>query len=529
MSDYVNPTFEKFEMSLNSKIYVDKSKLISVTNDLVRTEQRFICISRPRRFGKTMAANMLAAYYGSEPCELFADLKIASCPSYEKHLNKYNVVQINVQEFLSEADTVIELLSEIQTVITEELVEIYPDIKYRRKESFTQVFKDVYRATKKPFVILIDEWDCLFREYKNDLVSQKKYLDFLRLWLKDQAYIGLAYMTGILPIKKYGTHSALNMFSEYSMLRPFEFLNYFGFTAGEVQELSVEYGMDFEDVKKWYNGYFIDKEMPIYNPKSVSACMIEGEFDSFWNKTETYEALKDYIRMDFDGLREKVISLIAGGSIEINKNKFSNDMTTMNSIDDVLTLLVHLGYLTYNFEQETVRIPNMEVRKEFINSIEDLEGWEHVVRAVRDSQKLLQAIWDKDEDFVASGIESVHEQNASILKYNDENSLSCVISLALYASSEYYTQIRELPTGKGYSDIVFIPRKKHTDKPALVVELKWDKTALSGIDQIRAKNYPAKLEEYRENMLLVAVNYDKETKVHECLIEEFSVGIKTRD
>ena len=523
MGDYVNPGFDKFEMSLNSDIYVDKSELIGLTNRLIRTESRFVCISRPRRFGKTMAANMLAAYYGSEPCDLFAQLKIKMHPSYEKHLNKYHVIQINVQEFLSKASNITELLNSLQGKVTRELMRDFSDVDYIEPEDFNQVMKDVYRATKKPFIILIDEWDCLFREYENDVDAQKKYLDFLRLWLKDQAYVGLAYMTGILPIKKYGSHSALNMFNEYSMIRPYRFLEFFGFTEGEVKALTAQYGMDFEDIKKWYNGYFVDLDRPIYNPRSVKYCLLEESFDSYWNNTETYESLKNYIKLDFDGLQEKVTTLVAGDSVEVNPNKFSNDMTTFNSYDDILTLLVHLGYLTYNFASKTVSIPNNEVKIEFINSIEDLAGWETVARAVKKSRRLLQGIWDKDAEFVARGIEQVHLENTSILQYNDENSLSCVIGLALYSSSEYYTTVRELPTGKGFSDIVFIPRKNYPNKPAIVIELKWDNSAKGAINQIKERNYPAGLSEYQGNMLLVGVNYDKMTKKHECVIEEWEV------
>ena len=287
MGDYVNPGFRKFQLSVNSDIYIDKSELIALTNGVVDTESRFVCISRPRRFGKTMAANMLAAYYGNVACDLFTDLKIASHPSYEKHLNQYNVIQINVQEFLSKTKSIDELLELLQKRVTRDLLREYPDIDYDDTDDFTQTFKDVYRASKRPFVILLDEWDCLFREYKDRFEEQRKYLDFLRLWLKDQAYIGLAYMTGILPIKKYGTHSALNMFDEYSMIEPYRFINYFGFTADEVEALTIEYGMDLDEVKKWYNGYFIDLGTPIYNPRSVKSSMKNGKFSNYWNKTET--------------------------------------------------------------------------------------------------------------------------------------------------------------------------------------------------------------------------------------------------
>ena len=533
MGFYVNPGTDKFEMSLLSNIYVDKSNLIAQTNALFRTNQRYICISRPRRFGKTMAANMLAAYYGynQNAGALFNDLDISTHPTYEKYLNNHDVIMVNMQEFLSKSKleakkekvqlTVDLMLHKLTTKIMKELKTEHADIVYDEDADFFDMMNETYFATKRPFVILIDEWDCLFREYKNDTIAQDVYLDFLRLWLKDQAYVGLAYMTGILPIKKYGTHSALNMFREYTMTNPRMFLNYFGFSESEVSILCKKYDVNLEEIRAWYNGYFLDRKSPIYNPTSVVECLESAEIANYWNKTETYEALRDHIILNYDGMKDKVTQLIAGDDIVINPNKFSNDMTTFHSVDDIFTLLVHLGYLTYNFERSTVRIPNEEVKCEFINSIEDSEDWKSVVTAIKSSKKLLEAIWNREEDEVAKAVQKVHEENASIIKYNDENSLSSILSLALYAANNYYTIFRELPSGKGYADLAFIPRKKFIDKPAMIVELKWNKTAKSAIEQIKVKNYPSALAEYAGSIYLVAINYDKESKRHACLIEVF--------
>ena len=522
MGHYLNPGTDKFEMGQNSKIYVDKSGLIVKTNELIRTEERFVCISRPRRFGKTMGANMLAAYYGiSENAhEWFKDLEIARHETYEKHLNKYNVLMINMQVFLSQTSSMIEMLALLQSTIMNELINENPDVVYQDQKNFIHVMKDIYAQTKIPFVILIDEWDCTLREQKNNTEDHRLYLDFLRLWLKDQIYVGLAYMTGILPIKKYGSHSALNMFDEYSMIDPSKFINYFGFTASEVRELAKEYDVDFEEIQNWYNGYFVDSGNPLYSPKSVNSCLIRKRFSNYWNKTETFEALRDYIMLDFDGLKAKVTEMIAGEHVEVTTDSFTNDMTTFNSADDVLTLLVHLGYLTYNFDEKTVRIPNEEVKGEFVTSVKTLK-WNHIVDSIRESGKLLEAIWKGESDVVADGVAKVHEENTSILAYNDENALSCVLSLALFSAKDYYTIVREMPAGKGYADLIFVPHRKEFDKPALVIELKWDKTIEGAISQIKERNYLSVLGEYDGNVLLVGINYDKETKVHECVIESW--------
>lgn len=363
-----------------------------------------------------------------------------------------------------------------------------------------------------------------FREYQQDQTSQKKYLDFLRAWLKDKDYIAMAYMTGILPVKKYGSHSALNMFMEYSMTDPGNLAEYFGFTEREVSVLCEKYEMSFDDVKTWYDGYkFIvhrqsgDEYFSMYSPKSVVEAMLRHKFGTYWNQTETYEALKTYIQMDMDGLQNAIVRMLAGESIKVNVGTFSNDMTTFATKDDVLTLLVHLGYLNYDGTKEMVSIPNKEVPQEYVNVISTM-NWHGVADSVESSRKLLEALWEGDADAVAAGIEKAHDE-ISILQYNDENSLSCTINLAFYFAREYYTIVRELPTGKGFADVCMIPRKRYVDKPAIVIELKWDKSAVGALDQIKEKQYGNALKDYQGNLLLVGINYNKTTKKHECVIE----------
>jgi len=529
MGSYLNPGSERFQTGLRSPIYVDKTLLISQINRYVRTEQKYVCVSRPRRFGKSMAADMLSAYYGcgEDTSVLFDNMKIASDESYKEHLNRYDVIKINMQEFLSATHDADEMLQALQKRVLMDLKRVYPD--YADDEQLVWMMKDIFAATRRPFVILIDEWDCLFREYAHNTDAQKKYLDFLRMWLKDQDYVALAYMTGILPIKKYGTHSALNMFTEYSMTDPGDMAEFFGFTEDEVRNLCDEYDMSFEEAQAWYDGYELvsrrkegDRRFAMYSPKSVVEAMLRHDFGTYWNQTETYEALKVYIQMNLDGLKDSVVRMLAGESVPVDISGFSNDMTTFHCADDVLVLLVHLGYLSYNRGTASVSIPNKEVSAEYVTSIKRIEGWGEVMRSVEDSRKLLQSLWDMDADAVAKGIDRAHEE-ISILQYNDENSLSCTINLAFYFAKEYYTIIRELPTGKGFADICLIPRRLHADKPAVVIELKKDKNAQGAIDQIKQKNYVKALEDYRGNLLLVGINYDKDKK-HTCMIEKMVAG-----
>ncbi len=519
MSRYLNQGTESFEKSVNSEIYVDKTDLIRYTNRVLNTPQGYLCVSRPRRFGKSTAANMLIAYY-SRDCDsrkIFSNLAISKSSDFEKYRNKYDTISLNMQEFLSRSGRVEELIDRVQKLVLRDLKRKYPDVDYFDDTDLVESMQDIYEREKCPFVVIIDEWDCIFREYKQDKEAQEKYLDFLRDLLKDKACIHLAYLTGILPIKKYGTHSALNMFDEFSMINPGPLASYVGFTEQEVEHLCGRYAMDMDEVKAWYDGYSFSPTLSVYSPRSVVNSMLFGKTENYWNQTETFEALQVYIDMNFDSLKDDVLSMIAGESIPVNTGSFTNDMATFRTEDDVLTLLIHLGYLAYDSENKTVKIPNNEVRNEYVNSVA-ASDWGEVSLALKQSADTLRAIWQKRPQQVAEGIQLAHFETSHI-QYNDENALSYTISLALYAARNFYTVHRELAGGKGFADLVFIPRKKFPDKPALVVELKWDKTAKGAISQIQNKEYCRSLKEYKGNILLVGVSYNRKTKEHECIIE----------
>lgn len=524
MGIYLNPDSSKFEEAVNSDIYVDKTGLLVYTNSVLHTMQKYICVSRPRRFGKSTAANMLTAYYsrGCHADQLFSQFEIAKNNEFKTYLNQYNTISVNMQEILSRSHSIYQLIERFGKLIIRDLKKEYPDVDYFDDTDVIECMQDVYSQTKQAFVVILDEWDCIFREYKEDKEAQEKYLDFLRDLLKDKAYIHLAYMTGILPIKKYGTHSALNMFDEFSMIDPGPLAEYVGFTEAEVRILCNRYQMDMTEVKSWYDGYSFENRLSIYSPRSVVNCMRFQKIGNYWNQTETFEALRLYIDMNFEGLKDDVLSMIAGNEVPVNIGNFSNDMSTFHSEDDVLTLLIHLGYVSYDYDRKTVKIPNEEVRIEYVNSV-SASDWGEVSKSLKNSADTLEAIWQKRPKQVAEAISQAHFET-SYIQYNDENALSYTISLALYAARNFYRIYRELAGGKGFADLVFVPRKKFSDKPAIVVELKWDKSASGAISQIKNKEYCRSLEEYRGNILLVGVNYNKKTKVHECVIEEAVMG-----
>ena len=523
MGIYLNPGNAGFRKSLRSEIYVDKTGLISYTNKVLDTRQQFICVSRPRRFGKSMAAEMLAAYYskGCDSREIFQGLAIAKDLSFEEHLNKYPTIRMDVQWIYSNAENPNEVISLLQKSVIAELQKQYSEYVSSEESSLAFALSKIHMQTNDRFVIIIDEWDCLFREDVKNTTLQKEYINFLRGLFKGilaEECIVLAYITGILPIKKYGTQSALNNFQEFTMLEPLRLAEYVGFTEDEVQGLCTQFNMDFEETKRWYDGYQFHKIGHVYNPKSVVEAMLNKDCKSYWTRTETYEALRVYIDMNFDGLKDAIILMLGGGRCKINPAHFTNDMTTFQTKDDVLTLLVHLGYLGYQAEKQEVFIPNEEVRGEFVNAIE-VSNWQEVMRSITASEALLEATLNCDVQTVAQGLDSVHMDTTSILRYNDENALSCVISLAYYSARNYYYLKRELPAGKGFADMVFLPRSNNPEKPALIVELKWDNSAKGAISQIKERQYIKGLDGYTGTVFLVGINYNKETKTHECIIE----------
>ena len=523
MGIYVNKGNTGFRRAVQSKIYVDKTGLLEYTNEVLGTEQSCICVSRPRRFGKSITAGMIAAYYDKscDSRELFNSYRIAKADSYEKYLNQYTVIHLDITMFTTQ-EKVSSVTDCINEQVTDELREIYPDILSSERRNLPYALAEINDKTGERFVIIIDEWDAIFRESRYDVKAQKEYVDLLRGLFKSEMskrFVALAYMTGILPIKKYNSESALNNFDEFTMTSPAMLAEYVGFTEEEVRTLCKEYDMDFAEAARWYDGYSFHRVSHVYSPNSVVKAMLRGEYSNYWTSTVAYESLKGYISMNFDGLKDAVIQMLAGGRCRVRIDTYENDMTSFRNKDDVLTMLIHLGYLAYDSRRKEVYIPNEEVKEAFGQAVEATD-WTNVIQAIRQSDRLLQATWDKDEEKVAAGIDAVHEANTSILKYNDENALSCVITLAYYNAANDYTLVREMPAGRGYADIVFLPRK-YSDKPTMVVELKYDQSADGAIRQIEEKNYAKALEEYKGNVLLVGINYNKDTKKHSCVIREW--------
>ena len=523
MGVYFNPNNESYTQAKNSMIYIDKTGLLDELNKRLSTEDKCIALSHARRFGKSHAAGMIDAYYslGCDTTKLFEDTEIAKSSNFKKYMNKYNVIHLDVSSFWDfYKHNIVEKMIEY---IYKDLKKVFGDeLDYQDQISY--VLMSIYQKTNIPFVIIIDEWDCIIRN-SEDRELVHKYLQFLHSLFKSEeskSFLALAYITGILPIKKIQDESALNNFDEYTMLKSKPIAQYYGFTENEVRTLCEEYDMDFETTKAWYNGYLIDG-VHMYNPNSVAMAMKKKDFDSYWKNTSSFASINTFITMNYSGLKDDIITMLAGGKVMVDPESFQNDLTEIHSKDDVLTALMHLGYLGYDATMLSAYIPNYEVAKAFQMALKT-GSWKEIVRSISICDELLMATIAGKEERVAQLIELAHETYTSVLTYNDENSLSCVLTLAYFTARGYYNIIRELPSGKGYADFAFIPRLNAGARPAMVVELKMNKSADTAIRQIMEKRYQGALSGYSDKILLVGINYDsegKDKKHHTCIIEEW--------
>ena len=523
MGTYINKGNGDFHDNVHSE-YVDKTSLIPLINATLNTERRYSCVTRCRRFGKSMAARMLAAYY-DKSCDsraLFRGLEVEQDESFETYLNRYYVIRVDMTDFTTRFRYEKDIVSLIQHEIMDDVLEAFPETKTKERDDLMEILYRISETTGNRFVMIIDEWDAILREMGTDDYITTAYVDLLRRLFKgsgsNTVFAG-AYLTGILPIKRYNTELALNNFREYSMINPGKMSSALGFTCEEVEALCKRHGMDMEEMRRWYDGYRLGKASHMFNPYSVMRAIDEEEYRSYWTTTGAYDSVVTYIQMNYDGLKDDIIRMLSGESVPVSTTAFQNDMHVVNSRNDVLTVLIHLGYLAYDRDTNRCYIPNKEVADEMNNAV-NATKWTRLAKVLENSQNLLDDTISGHERAVAQAIDLAHDENTSILAYNDENSLACVLSMAyIWAKNEYVIH-REFATGKGYADLVMIPLR-NVSRPALVIELKYNHSTDTAIRQVKQKNYPSKLAEYTGDILLVGINYDKESKRHSCKIEKY--------
>lgn len=518
MSYFLNnvPSINQFTKTTNEKYFIDKSELIKRMNDLVGTASQYVCITRPRRFGKTLNAMMLASYYSKNADfkDLFDKLKISKDKSYLKHLNKHNVFYITFNSNASDLKTYSEYIDFYKTRLVRDITEVYPNVN--ENDTISEMLTQAATKSGNGFIFIIDEWDYIFN---NNLFSEndrKEFLEFLRDLLKDKPYVELAYMTGVLPIAKYSAGSALNMFLEFNIMTDHTYDKYFGFTNDEVEKLCKKQSkISMSELKEWYNGYYTCNNLQIYNPRSVTTALKQGVCQSYWTNTGPMDEIIYYINNDIGAVKDDIVSMVSGIPLEIKLKGYSAEQKELNTRNQILSAMTIYGFLSYH--GKTLEIPNKELQIKFDEALEDKSMGE-VAKLVLKSNKMLKATLRKDTDKMAEILQEAHDLNIPIIKYNDENSLSCVVMLSYLSARDDYTIIREMPAGIGFADFIFYPNDK--SKPALILELKKDSSPDEALKQIKEKRYAQTLQNYTGKKLAVGIAYDSKTKTHKIKVKD---------
>ena len=550
MGNFLNPDKENSFITLanckNKYLFVDKTSFIEITNNRLNKDNRFLAVTRPRRFGKTVTAHMLLAYYskGYAGSTIFDDLHIANRVDYLEHLNKYDVIYIdmntidglfdNYSNQKKKVEGVNDLVDYLEYSIINELKlnnEFSECLEKHQVENtgLLKALSTLRNHLNTQFIFIMDEWDLIYRDYRNDTKLQEDFIELLRGLFKSdggKACFALAYLTGILPIKKYNSQSALNNFDEFNMLSSGDLAPYFGFTEAEVADIvkSPDCKVSHQNLKEWYEGYKI-KGIDIYNPNSVCKAVSRNECISYWSKTSSNEEIVRLINMDFDGIKEDIINLIEGDEVTFSCVNFQNDMVTLKNKNDVFSLLVCLGYLgcaeTKNQFRKVAYVPNAEIKAVLLDIVRE-QNWYERIETIKRSENLLKAIKELDGTTVATIIQDIHNSSAvSLLDYNDEESLTyCVMTGLLWSTLDDYSYHREDQAGKGRVDLVYEPlTRRH---PLILIEFKYDGSAEEAIAQIKKQEYFKRYTGQYRNIIIVGINYSTKTKDHQCLIEKIA-------
>ena len=554
MGNILNPTDDNSFINLveakDTRVFVDKTDFIEKTNTLLKTDGKFLAVTRPRRFGKTVTADMLLAYYSKAYTgqNIFDKLEIANKPSYAEHLNKYNVLYIDMNSirdsyiaYIEDEDLQVKGVSSIvdylQYSVIEELKEnkeyanILSESRKVGKKNLSSALNEICNHTKEQFILIMDEWDLICRDYRNEPELLEKFIEVMRGLFKSksgQACFALAYLTGILPIKKYNSQSALNVFKEYNMLSPEPYEKYFGFTEEEVAEIVKlpQCKISHQALKEWYEGYKLNG-IDIYNPNSVVSAVSDGKCKSYWSGTSSNEEVVRLINMDFDGVKNDILNLIEGGKVVFDCGNFQNDMVTIENKNDIFSLLVCLGYLGcsdiakgQNNQLKLAYVPNNEIKQALMGIIKN-QQWYERMETVKRSENLLKAILELDGITTAQLVQDVHNSPAvTLLDYNDEESLTyCVMTGLLWSTLGKYISRREEQAGKGRADLVYEPILNGTT-PLILIEFKYDGSAEEAIAQIKKQEYFKRYTRQYRDIIIVGINYSTKTKDHQCLIEK---------
>ena len=523
--------YDKFKTVMNGTYFVDKSEILEELIPAIQQEQRFFCITRPRRFGKTVMANMIAAFFENtgEP-SLFEHLHIAEYAGYKEQAGKHDVIYIDFSKMPRECQNYQEYIDRVQNGLVRDIQEAYPELVIENNAAVWDILSLVFNQTGHKFIFVIDEWDAVFHSSFITEKDKKDYLLFLKLLLKGQSYVELAYMTGVLPIAKYSDGSELNMFLEYNMATRVRFSEYFGFSDEEVDMLYQRYlektkkpQITRESLREWYDGYHTAAGERLYNPRSVVCALTDNQLSNYWVSSGKYDSIFTYIQYNVDQIQNDLTLMFAGERIPSGIQEYAATAQELKTKEEIYSAMVVYGLLTY--DNGMVFIPNKELMGSYASMMKKEQSLGYIYRLANVSSQMLQATLAGDTETMSKIIQYAHNTEVPILSYNNETELSAIINLVYLSARDQYRVEREDKAGKGYVDYIFYPVRYNQD--CIILELKVGHTPEEAIAQIKEKEYALRFkgktaaqDKYTGRILAVGISYNKETKEHSCKVEE---------
>ena len=528
--------YDAYQVAAAGKYFMDKTALLQELFLSMNTTERFLCITRPRRFGKSVMANMVGAFFGKaeDSRQIFSQLEIATDPYFERHLNRHNIIYIDFSKVPEKCTTYDAYITRILDGLKKDLFQEYPDLQIDTEKAVWDILNMICQEKNEKYIFVIDEWDAPFHMDFITEQDQKEYLLFLKSLLKGEVYVELAYMTGVLPIAKYSSGSELNMFLEYDMATSVRFSEFFGFLDSEVDTLYQRYRtitrnpkIAREDLKNWYDGYHTAGGDLIYNPCSIVCALTDNQVRNYWTSSGPYDEIFYYVRNNVEEVRDDIVLMIAGEGIDVEIQNYAATAMKLHTKDEIYSAMVIYGLLTY--EDGKVFIPNREIMDQFRLLLMSKESFGYVYNLARESEKMLKATIAGDTNTMSQILKYAHDSESPIFSYNNEIELSAVVNLVYLAARDRYQVEREEKAGEGYADFIFYPERKNAD--ALILELKVDASPEEAIAQIKKKNYALRLmgklgekQKYTGRILAVGISYDRKTKEHFCRVEELKNG-----
>nr|WP_142410536.1 AAA family ATPase [Clostridium sp. Marseille-P7770] len=528
--------YDAYQVAAAGKYFMDKTALLQELFLSMNTTERFLCITRPRRFGKSVMANMVGAFFGKaeDSRQIFSQLEIATDPYFERHLNRHNIIYIDFSKVPEKCTTYDAYITRILDGLKKDLFQEYPDLQIDTEKAVWDILNMICQEKNEKYIFVIDEWDAPFHMDFITEQDQKEYLLFLKSLLKGEVYVELAYMTGVLPIAKYSSGSELNMFLEYDMATSVRFSEFFGFLDSEVDTLYQRYRtitrnpkIAREDLKNWYDGYHTAGGDLIYNPRSIVCALTDNQVRNYWTSSGPYDEIFYYVRNNVEEVRDDIVLMIAGEGIDVEIQNYAATAMKLHTKDEIYSAMVIYGLLTY--EDGKVFIPNREIMDQFRLLLMSKESFGYVYNLARESEKMLKATIAGDTNTMSQILKYAHDSESPIFSYNNEIELSAVVNLVYLAARDRYQVEREEKAGEGYADFIFYPERKNAD--ALILELKVDASPEEAIAQIKKKNYALRLmgklgekQKYTGRILAVGISYDRKTKEHFCRVEELKNG-----